>query len=60
VFGGTKTSLRLGLKNVDSDSQRELLVTRVGSAETKIFNIDEKGFTLITTLNPDGAAAGWV
>lgn len=60
VFGGTKTSLRLGLKNVDNDSQRELLVTRVGSAETKIFNIDEKGFTLITTLNPDGALAGWV
>ena len=59
IFGGAPGGLRLGLANIDDDTQDELLVTRDYDSTTKVFDIFEDHAVLISTLHP-GGSAGWV
>jgi hypothetical protein len=59
VFGDTPSGLRLGLANVDTDAEDELLVTRGNDATTKVYDLFADKALLIETLKP-GGNSGWV
>ena len=59
IFGNTGGGLRIGLANVDTDSQLELLVTSAFTARTRVYDLTSTGYTFITELSLTGPAA-WV
>ena len=63
VFGGVTGGMRVALKNVDGDSQDELLVARDSSLELAIFDLEfletTIHFTRLFQTNR-GGAGGWV
>lgn len=59
IFGGTLTGLRLGVANIDSDPDKELLVMSSTGSATRVFKLQPSRALLVDTLFP-GGTKGWI